>query len=132
MLKKKKNASGSDNSGIVFKFVSLRFRSFSYSHQPWRLIIIANFVYRCRIFVQRDGVFQVAPERGGSSSTSSSATKNTLRISNQTLGTFRGGSLPNVSAGTPTVKTATHIKDTNKVILLKKKNKKKQKQRYRN
>lgn len=57
-------------------------------------------------------MFQVAPDRGGST------TKNTLRISNQTLGTFRGGSLPNVSAGAPTVKTATHIKDSNKVILV--------------
>lgn len=53
------------------------------------------------------GVFQVAPDRGSA--------KNTLRISNQALGTFRGGSLPNVSARTPTVKTAAHIKDSNKV-----------------
>lgn len=65
------------------------------------------------------GWFQVAPERGGGgggpAAAAAAAAKNTLRISNQTLGSFRGGSLPNVSAGAPTVKTAPHIKDSNKV-----------------
>ncbi|XP_063922090.1 CREB-regulated transcription coactivator 1-like isoform X1 [Zophobas morio] len=44
-----------------------------------------------------DATARVAPDR--------SSSKNTLRINNQTLGTFRGGSLPNVSAGVPTVKS---------------------------
>lgn len=52
--------------------------------------------------------FQVAPDRGSA--------KNTLRINNQTLGAFRGGSLPNVSAGAPTVKTATQTNKSTKVI----------------
>lgn len=58
------------------------------------------------VIVQCLRLFQVAPA------------KNTLRINNQTLGTFRGGSLPNVSAGTPTIKSASHIKDVAKVNLV--------------
>lgn len=49
----------------------------------------------------------MAPDRGSA--------KNTLRINNQALGTFRGGSLPNVSAGTLTAKAPAHIKDSVKV-----------------
>lgn len=52
--------------------------------------------------------FQVAPDKGSS--------KHTLPINNQALGAFRGGSLPNVSAGAPTVKTATQTNNSSKVI----------------
>ncbi|XP_068892982.1 CREB-regulated transcription coactivator 1 isoform X5 [Tenebrio molitor] len=47
-----------------------------------------------------DATARVVPDR--------SSSKNTLRINSQTLGTFRGGSLPNVSAGVPTVKSTSH------------------------
>ncbi|KRT81028.1 hypothetical protein AMK59_5473, partial [Oryctes borbonicus] len=52
------------------------------------------------------GTLQVAPERASS--------KNTLRINSQALGSFRGGSLPNVSAGAPTVKTASRSTESAK------------------
>lgn len=51
----------------------------------------------------------MAPDRGSA--------KNTLRINNQTLGAFRGGSLPNVSAGATTVKTATKTNKSTKVMI---------------
>ncbi|KAF5281770.1 hypothetical protein FQA39_LY17701 [Lamprigera yunnana] len=51
-----------------------------------------------------DVTARVQPDRSG---------KNALRVnSNQALGSFRGGSLPNVSAGTPTVKTTSHITES--------------------
>nr|XP_022913728.1 CREB-regulated transcription coactivator 1 isoform X3 [Onthophagus taurus] len=52
-----------------------------------------------------DATARVAPDRQAQS-------KHTLRISNQTLGSFRGGSLPNVSAGTTTVKTPPRASDS--------------------
>ncbi|XP_031338709.1 CREB-regulated transcription coactivator 1 isoform X2 [Photinus pyralis] len=52
-----------------------------------------------------DATARVHPDRGSN--------KNALRVnSSQALGSFRGGSLPNVSAGTPTVKTTSHITDS--------------------
>lgn len=48
--------------------------------------------------------FQVTPERKSS--------KNTLRITHQALGTFRGGSLPNVSAGVSSVKSSNNTEPT--------------------
>ncbi|XP_044265883.1 CREB-regulated transcription coactivator 1-like isoform X2 [Tribolium madens] len=53
-----------------------------------------------------DATARVAPDR--------SSSKNTLRINTQTLGTFRGGSLPNVSAGVSTVKSASHNTESTK------------------
>ncbi|XP_064211928.1 CREB-regulated transcription coactivator 1 isoform X4 [Tribolium castaneum] len=53
-----------------------------------------------------DATARVAPER--------SSSKNTLRINTQTLGTFRGGSLPNVSAGVSAVKSASHNTESTK------------------
>lgn len=97
---------------IVCVFVSRCFETtnciFLYNYLKRELLkVVAYNLRSTNILVV---CFQVAPDRGSSA-------KNTLRISNQTpLGTFRGGSLPNVSAATPTVKTATHIKDSNKVI----------------
>lgn len=42
---------------------------------------------------------------------------NTLHINTQALGSFRGGSLPNVSAGSTSEKTNTHTSRANKVTL---------------
>ncbi|KAF5280402.1 hypothetical protein FQR65_LT03211 [Abscondita terminalis] len=46
---------------------------------------------------------RVQPDRGG---------KNALRVNNQALGSFRGGSLPNVSAGAPIVKSTSLVTET--------------------
>lgn len=68
-----------------------------------------SFPPRSALFIVMFGTLQVAPDRASS--------KNTLRINSQTLGSFRGGSLPNVSAGAPTVKTTPRSTESAKVTI---------------